>query len=529
MRAPLIYPVAQWVLILGLLSVTVAAPGVYSVVAAVLLSLHMVALLKTPAPSARLVLSVGTAAVLPLCAEAAGGGFAAVLGVLPALPGIESALRGLASPVDLSAAQRRDATFSDGRQHANLPFFPGRTSTPVLRTLVLTSVATAGLGVAAGRWVLAATGGVLLVWLLAMVGFVFLRLPPRFVEPDRVRLRALAGKRSEVTASLRPITQLPCVLYLQSPVLWVEVQPRAAVLNGRAIPLRLRLTPPLAGPSRLALEALAVDPWALTGTRQGVDVADLRIIPRARYAAWLARRYLERTQTGTTTAMISGAAKRLGPRGGVEYHGARAYSPGDSLRDIDWKHTAKLRSTIVKEFRAAGSEAGVLVVRLEAPDADSADRLASRLVMTALTLAQEGIPVVLAGYTQEDVVDVTPLLASRETVRQVLKFTDQIARAAPVHRTLEPPKIGRLRRMHRLLGETGTAHRLLEFIALEIQAVTGEASSHPAARALKQAAARLRPPAAVMTLSVPPDQTAALDVALEQLRARGYHALSLWN
>jgi uncharacterized protein (DUF58 family) len=516
---------ARWGLLLGLLLATIAAPGVYAVAAGGLLFLHALAFFGILAPPARLALSVATAVTFPSCAEAAGAGAVAALGGALALPWIHTGLQDLASTGKAGSAEGDTAAVHLGGQGMDLSLSPNRSAAPLARALGLVGVLVIGVGIAAGRGVVASAGGLLLAWLLATIGFVFLRMRPQFAGLERIKLRVVAGQRSEATTSLVPATRLPCTVRLTAPSPWADVHPSAFCLDGVAIPLRLILAPPLAGPAVLSVEAVATDPWGLTHTRQSLDVADLHIIPRARYAAWLARLYLERTSTGPTIARTS-ATRRPGLRGGVEFYGARTYAPGDGLRDIDWKHTAKLRNLVVKEFRAVGSQAAILLVGLEAVDADQADRLAYRLVTTALTLAREGVPIVLAAYTRGDVVRVTPLLAPREAVREALDLTKRLVRVLPVRRTLAYPSLGRLRRIHGQLNGGQAGRRLADFIALEMRVLIEGASVHPATRALRAAVARAGRPAVVLEVSVTEDHKPILDVALERLGGLGYRLIA---
>ncbi len=524
------YRTAQWGLACGLLFAAVAGSGGYWAVSAALLLLHLLARVSPPPPRTRLALLLCTAALLPLCLEAAHLGAAAILGVLPVFPDIELTLRQLGPLAGPTPEHRTGTLFSMARLSSDLPYLPGRASTPVSRSVTVVALMIIALGAATGLAMLAAAGIVVLGSLVGGAAMIFRRLPAAFVETDRPRVRVVAGETLEVRVSVRSLTSLPCALSLRCPAPWTALAPETMRLEPRRpVPVHLTLTPPLAGPSRLPLEAVALDPWGLTATRQQVEAVDLHIIPRARYAFWLARRYLERTRRGGTVTVTAETSRRAVLRGGLDYRGARAYAPGDSLREIDWKHTAKLRNTVVKEFAGSGNTAGVFLVRLEAEDADAADVLASRIILTALTLAREGVPMVLAGYTQDKITAVTPLLASRDAVRRALNLADQIVRIAAVRRTLDAPKIGALRRMHRLLNGASAAGRLQEFIALEILALGEETKTHPAARALRQAAAQVRPPAAVLLLSVPSEPPGALDATMEQLRNRGYHAVSLWE
>jgi hypothetical protein len=267
-----------------------------------------------------------------------------------------------------------------------------------------------------------------------------------------------------------------------------------------------------------------VDPWGLTITPLQVPVADLHIIPRARYAAWLARRYLERTPPGAAPAAI--ARSGHGRLRGDEYFGSRPYDPGDSLRAIDWKRTLKLHRLVSKDFRAAPAQPALIAVSLEAYDADSADRLAHDLVMKSLTLAQEGVVQSIAAYTGERVVEVSPPLAPRDAVLAALRLTARIITVRRLRRTLEPPRLVGLRRARHALSD-GLGGRLADVIALEIEVLAHEAARHPATAALQRVARYLRPPASLVTISVVDGGAAVPETTVERFAALGYRPINV--
>jgi len=71
-----------------------------------------------------------------------------------------------------------------------------------------------------------------------------------------------------------------------------------------------------------------------------------------KYAAWLTRQYLAGTKPGSLPIVsnIQAIKPLLGLRRGIEYYGSQLYQPGDSLKSIDWKHSAKYDKLISKEF-----------------------------------------------------------------------------------------------------------------------------------------------------------------------------------
>ena len=71
--------------------------------------------------------------------------------------------------------------------------------------------------------------------------------------------------------------------------------------------LNLSITSPLAGPSYPQLQVSVIDPWGFTQVNQAIEPVELHVISRARYAEWLALRYLEQTGVGAGAAGIGGS------------------------------------------------------------------------------------------------------------------------------------------------------------------------------------------------------------------------------
>ena len=146
-----------------------------------------------------------------------------------------------------------------------------------------------------------------------------------------------------------------------------------------------------------------MDSRGLVVTGQVLQPVDLHIIPRAKYAKWLANKFLEQTSQGSGTA--AGVPRKLSVAGrsGVEFHDTRPYQPGDSWKDLDWKHSCMLNQLIVKEFSEAHGNVGIIVADLTAKDLEDADKLSYNLVMSALTLATEALPAALAIYNSKEI------------------------------------------------------------------------------------------------------------------------------
>jgi uncharacterized protein (DUF58 family) len=395
--------------------------------------------------------------------------------------------------------------------------------TPLLYALVLGLLALVLVGIAAGQEVLVGCALVVLAFLVALVGVSYARIPTRFLAARPASVRVLARDTIEAAPVISSRARTPLWVILQEPFGWARIAPLRFSLDGQEPQIGVRLTPPLAGPSTVRAAAEAVDPWGLTVAYQEMDLVQLRVIPRARYAAWLARRYLEQARGGAlAAAAVSAGGRAGGVRRGTEYYGARHYEPGDVLRDVFWKKTLKLNQLVVKDRRDEHGEAVIVVADLSATDPDEADTLAYNLLTSALTLAQDGVPLAYAAHTAA----ATAPLAPRAAVRYALELIESIQVAPIPARVLHAPEVTRLRRnISRLVSSRAEpAMRLARILTFEHMALLRRARAHPAAAALRATTARLQPPAAVLVVS-PVREAEVLGVMLERLREKGYRVI----
>ena len=305
---------------------------------------------------------------------------------------------------------------------------------------------------------------------------------------------------------------------------WVEVEPTNFVLPAkREIKATVRFTPPLAGPSKIRLKSSFVDARGLIQTGQIFEPLDLHIIPKAKYAQWLANKYLEQTSAGLGMAVDIPTPSSRATKRGVEFHGSRPYQSGDKLRDIDWRHSYMLGELIVKEFAGAQGQIGVIAADLTAKDAEDADELAYNFVMTALTLAVEALPSALAVYNRKEVLTVTQPMNPRETLKKTLELTEKITIVEVKDKVLQPTQMLRLKRSMGQLAQVQTeaAQKLLQLLEFEFEANQEAAKVHPSTLALAKAVKNIQGPA-VITAVCMMDDCEALLLMLEQLREKGY-------
>jgi uncharacterized protein (DUF58 family) len=401
--------------------------------------------------------------------------------------------------------------------------------TPQAVSLMLSLLAVALVGTLTGHLSLAGSSALVLVFVGALAVISFTRIAPYSLTVQAPTVRVLARSTFEIAVSLHPRMRFTAHILVDLDDAWASISPSRFVGKTAPVVVRVRLTPPLAGSKTLLAHTRCVDPWGLIVTAQQVQLAHVVVIPRATYAAHLARGYLAQT-AGGNDALAALPQMQEGTRAaqrGLDYYGARRYEPGDPLRDVYWKHTLKLRQLVVKERRSPQGEAVILAVNVWASTADDLDQTAYSTVVGALTLAREDVPMVFAAYTDEAIVSVTPVLSPRQAVLHALHLVGAMRQVARPTRVLQPAQLARLRRrVERLLASHASpAMRLARVLQFEYRAHVTRAQQHPGYEAVLRAADHLLSPAALLVTSSGPDDPEAIDLALEHLHIRGVHAL----
>jgi hypothetical protein len=264
-----------------------------------------------------------------------------------------------------------------------------------------------------------------------------------------------------------------------------------------------------------------------------IEPVELQVIPRAKYAKWLAIRFIEQNReqdlSGISAAATNLPKNALLPKRGTEYFDSRAYQPGDELKHIDWKHTLKLGQLIVKEFVGTGGQSVVIVVNLSSTNAEEADKLAFSLITTSLTLAQEEIPTALAVYNHQRVVLTTTFTDPKEILKQALLLVKDITMVESKHHFLQLPNIGKLRRNITRIQQTASepGQRLLNMLNFEYQAIEHAVKNHPATLAILQVSEQISSPVIMVLVSQLNHDAEALMVTGERLTRKGFTIVNM--
>jgi uncharacterized protein (DUF58 family) len=477
-----------------------------------LLALQLYTTYKPPAPKMNLALTVGTLILTPLTLVTLLGSSLAALPIIPAVYLLNQNLR------------------------ENAPTHPAKntkttrtpTQTLTVMTITLTTALVASLMLLNETLMLAST--TLLVYLAAILVYSYHKIPTAPIKENKTWRRIVVGTTENTPITLSTKTKLPLNITLSATQPWIHLNPENIILATQTeAQITITYTPPLAGPTTLQIQAAAIDPWGLIQINQTVEPVDLHIIPRAKYAQWLAKKYLEQNRSGAALNSSASPMAVKSARTGVEFYGSRLYQSGDRLKDVDWKHTLMLDELIVKEFAGAQGTPTVIAAYLTAKDEQDADKLVYKVVMAALTAATESLPSGLACFNQKEVIAVSAPTNPRETLKVALQITEKTTITPQPTKIMQPPQIQKLKRTIKALNqaETKQAKGFTEILQFEYEAIQATAKRHPASEALKKCVEKTPSPATITVASTGSGDVEALAVTLEKLKERGYNIVTL--
>ncbi len=400
----------------------------------------------------------------------------------------------------------------------------GRYITYTFFPLLILALATMLLSPIINNPVLLFTGITFTLYLLGIMIAIFRAIPRQPFTTTGKTARVIAGTAGSISLHVTNRASVMMYSQFQPSEPWAKITPTEAILNSEKTRLDLSYKPPLAGHSHPQIEVSAIDPRGFIQINQLLEPLQLQVIPRARYAEWLARKYLEHSGTGVMTAATMPAQAIIMPERGIDYWESRTYQPGDQLKDIDWKHTLKLSQLIVKEYIDADEQAAIIAVNLSVTDAEEADKLAFNLITAALTLARENIPTALAVYNHRSVILSTAIIEPSGIVRQALSLFREIIQVELIDRHLEPTDIARIRRNINQLKkvESEPARRLLSILDFEHRSIEEVAKSHPATIALSATTRQVPAPAMILLVSQLNHDAEAIMVTTEKLARRRF-------
>jgi uncharacterized protein (DUF58 family) len=235
------------------------------------------------------------------------------------------------------------------------------------------------------------------------------------VKPESVKLRLIAG--SMKTVKVRVEAPKPTTLFIKHPLKFCRVKPQQIAANSE---FTLEFTPKLAGSyksDRLNAESNV----ALGLFRAKVSLPlkiEVSVIPRVIPAALRALE-LAGSAPGWSTFEYP-LIHRVGR--GTEYAETREYNPGDDVRRVDWKATARLQKLMIKHFHEeAGGEIN-LIFDLKSAGPASMDAAAAEFLNLATALSAGSIPYRITILNEENRIETLRFRDWRQTLLAAVKY-----------------------------------------------------------------------------------------------------------
>jgi uncharacterized protein (DUF58 family) len=190
---------------------------------------------------------------------------------------------------------------------------------------------------------------------------------------------------------------------------------------------------------------------------------DINVYPRVIVAAMNALEYLEGQGILGAGEQISKTKGR-----GYEYADSREYYPGDSLRQIDWKATARLGKMYVKEYFTESSGSIQVVYEVDCADPVSGDVLAAAFLRTVTSFAANGWLMGLTVFKGGEVDTHTSIIHPDMAVSTALRYVLETNRSLPqnLYDILDPMYKPRLDRV--LDGPVDRSRMELESVKSDI-------------------------------------------------------------
>ncbi|MCW4025654.1 MAG: DUF58 domain-containing protein [Candidatus Bathyarchaeota archaeon] len=494
------------ILLLGIL----ISPLPQFALALTLLALQLYTTYRPPNPKMNLAIIFGTLTLTPLTLTPLAGTTFSVLFITPTIYLLDQNLQ--------ENAQDQTSTHS---KNARTPTITLKILSTALSIVFLATLITLNI-------TLLLSTTILIVYLTAILGHNLIKIPKNPLKETKTWNRTLAGNPSNNTIEITTTSKLHLHTTLTATESWIQITPTKYTTTNTSQTVKITYTPPLAGPTKLQLHATTIGPRGLIPTNQTLQPVDLHIIPKAKYAQWLAKKYLEQTATGTASALTTSPPRTTtAAKYGLEYYGSRLYQPGDRLKEVDWKHTFTLGELVVKEYSGAHGQPTIIAADLTAKDTQDADKLAYNLIIVALTSARESLPSALAVYNQKESIASTALNNPRETLKETLKITEKITIVDQAAKALQPTEIRRLKKFKEEVEKTQKI--LAKILDFEVEAKQAITKQHPATQTLNRCIDKTPPPAIITVASSMTQDMEVLSLTLEKLKTQGYTIVLMPN
>jgi uncharacterized protein (DUF58 family) len=478
-----------------------------------LLILNLYAMYKRLSPKSNIILLLGTIMLAPLTIAQLTGSILSSLFVLPTIYLLDQNLQDYALTQPLQPQKRT------------------REPTPLLKStlVVLGTILAASLALVS--WEIVSVTIILIVYFTAVLSIESRRIPKKPIQETKTCSKLLAGNTENKTIQLSTVIKQSLYTTVISLQTWVQVKQSSYILkSNKSADVEVIFTPPLAGPTKIQLQAVTIDTRGLLQTSQILEPIEVHVIPRAKYAQWLAKKYLEQTTSGAASTAATETQRAIkAARKGVEYYGNHRYQPGDRLKDVDWKHTYMLGEIVVKEYAGAHGQPTIIVADLRAKEAEQADELAYNMITSALTLATESLPAGLAVYNAKKVIAAMPPSNPTKNLKAIIKITDEITIVDLPLKVTQQIEVRRLKNIIAQLNQTRTEapEVLVKILAFEYEVIEQARKIDSASQALTVCVNKMPPPAILTIASQTIYDSDGLLATIDKLKEKGYNVIQM--
>ncbi len=289
------------------------------------------------------------------------------------------------------------------------------------------------------------------------------------IEPNKIREVLVAGDKKNISIFYQMKKNLS--LRILSPIKEVQIK-QSELKQGKNF-LEVLLSSELCGDysiDELGVELLG--PFKLIKKKGYVLFhLEMKVLPRVLVALIQASLFLLQGKQGGAGEYPS-SFKGVG----TEYADTREYLPGDSLRHIDWKATARHGKLMTKEFFLEAGWGAHIVYDVRSTGALSQDKLAASFLNICLGVAREGYPLEITIHDGERIFLHSKNNSSYQVLRTAMGYVLQNIKVEldDIDILIDPVGSSQIKRFLNKIKER-EVKRILEFEAK----VLGERVSEP--------------------------------------------------
>ena len=500
--------------VLALLIVAgIVTPVVYTVSIWVLLAIFIFAEFGEFNPGARVAFYYLIIVLMPFYYEPVFGTWVSPLLVLPVLVLFDRALKIRAS-----------------RANFNLDVKPGKRTDKYLLYLVAPLPALAIVAVLMGAWVLALSCGVVALYILVIYLYSWRKLKTSAINAEKTVYRVIAGSKTRGYIMLVNHTRMPMKVKLVPAYEWFKLRADTFMFDTTKKQVDVDFEPLLSGPEAVTVHVHLRDSRGIVTALIKLEVMQLFVISRSRYARWLAEKYLRISRGGSLSTQESESTQSKYPsRVGLDFYGFREYLPGDNIRNLDFKRSLKFGYLLSQEYLDTSTEKAALMVNLAVADDEEKDLLVANLITTALTLAKDGIPFSIGAYDMRDIVEAGRLQGPKKGLINALAIADKVEIQQFPQRYLEPSDIvrltGNIRRLQNV--QSVPAQKMASLLKMEYSVFYESAKHNPATLALKKVMDLATGKPNIIFISGKNHDAETIELINIGLQKRGYQTLVL--